>query len=414
MFAEWAEQKLDADERAGIIERYLKEVDFGEVQRIGRGNSVFVGPERPTNGQQPASSPHVLVLGRHDVDDLEAGDPDRVEASLLGPGTASRFGPTIAFAEGALAARTLVGDGSSFSLLSLGTGDSFEDINSVLTDFPVDAVYITNAVAWSPHHPTLTVGSRGGLVVQLTLDAGNPVDDYTTSGAFRNPLTKMVQMLGTMRGADGRITIPGFYDRAHPPEPAMRSSLYNDGHDPNEWAAHMHIARPEGGLSSLERATMWPGISVLSIDHDHGHGYASAAPASVTATVAVYLVPDQRPVEIERAVRDWFLAATPDDLRPTLVVRSSNRPWRCDPEAKPVASQALAALRIHGRRPILVPGGGAAGAGEVAFALDAPIAFAGIAPPSRSLGTRYESLSWSHFDAGVELAAQTCLQLRRI
>lgn len=407
LFTEWAHDELGADDRADLLENYLKECDFGEVQRVGNGHSLYAGAESAGPGRAT-----VLVIGRHDVGDLADTDTITPDASLVGPGVAGRVGPTVAFAEGALAARRLVGDGPvNLNFLSLGEGDEFAGVASVLPSRPVDAAYLTNAISWSPHHPTLTIGSRGRLLVQLTLDAGHSVDDFSTSGAFRNPLTKMTQLLGSLRDTNGRIALPGFYDRAHPPDTRVRAAMYDDGHDPDEWAGHLLIARPEGGLSALERATMWPGVSVLGMEqHDNA---PESAPGSVTATVAFYLVPDQRPVEIERSVREWFLAACPDDLRPAITVLAAHRPWRCEPETRAVVAQRMAALRLFGNRPIDVPAGGGAGAGEIAFALGAPVAFAGIAPPSRSLGTRRESLSWSHFDAGVELAAETCLQLRR-
>jgi len=422
LFADWANAESSADGRIDVLESYLKECDFGEVQRVGSGRSVHTGPV----GHDP-KRPSVLVVGRHDIDDLGPPTDRASDAALVGPGIAGRLGPTVAFAEGALAARSLVGDGPvNLEFLSLGEGDTYNDVASIVSpdaqdraehDTPIrptqqfDAVYLTNAVSWSPHHPTLTVGSRGSVVVELALDAGHPIDDFATSGAFRNPLTKMTQLLGSLRGADGRIVLPDFYERAHPPDTRLRAAMYDNGHDPDEWASHLMVARPEGGLSALERASMWPGVSVLSVAHDSAG--RRSAPSRVVATIACYLVPDQRPVEIERSIRDWFQAVCPDELRPTVTVVDAHRPWRCDLESRPAIAQRLAALRLFGHEPIAVPAGGGPGAGEIAFALDAPVSFAGISPPTRSLGTRRESLSWTHLEAGAELAAETCLQLRR-
>lgn len=420
LFSDWAHAGGNLDDRTDLLEGYLKECGFGEVQRVGSGNSIHTGP-----ALHDPNRPSVLVVGRHDIDDLAPSSEPAAEAALVGPGVASRLGPTVAFAEGALAARTLVGDGPvNLSFLSLGEGDTYNDVAGIVSadrgpgeGAPIrptqrlDAVFLTNAVCWAPHQPTLTVGSRGRLTVRLELDAGHAIDDFTTSGAFRNPLTKMTQLLGMLRAANGRIALPDFYERAHPPDTRLRAAMYDHGHDPDEWASHLLVARPEGGLSGLERASMWPGVSVLAIEHDNEA--PAAAPAAVTATVAFYLVPDQRPVEIERSVRDWFLAVCPDELRPTITVVDSHRPWRSDAEAAPTVAQRMAALRLFGHEPIVVPAGGGPGAGEIAYALDAPVAFAGISPPSRSLGTRRESLAWSHLEAGAELAAETCLQLRR-
>lgn len=413
LFDRWADPDLSAAERADIIQDHFDDLGLGKIERVGAGNSVYTEPEHPEAGRA-----NVLVIGRHDVEDLAPGDPASGTAGaaaqglVTGPGVAGRLGPTIAFAEGAAAARELVGSGPlNLRFVSLGEGDRLTDVADIAPTAPVDCVIITNAVTFSPTHPTLSVGSRGQLTVQLRLDAGAAVDDFTTAGAFRNPLSKMMQVLGSLRSPTGRIALPGFYDRAFPPDTRVRSSMYDADHDPDAWADELSIARPEGGVSGLERVSMWPGVSALSMEHDTGG--MGRAPRSVTATVAFYLVPDQRPIEIEQSIRQWFLDATPDELRPTVTILASHRPWRSDPDARPTVAQRLAALRVFGREPISVPAGGPPGAGEVAFALDAPLLFAGIAAPSRSFGTYHETMTRSTFDAGVELAAETCLQLRR-
>lgn len=355
----------------------------------------------------------VLVVGRHDVADLGTATAGTASAgSSIGPGLASRLGPTVAFSEGFQAARTLtVEDPVNIEFLSLGPGDTFADVATAVFTGNVDGVYLTNATHWSPDHPTLTVGARGQLVAELTLAAGSPIDDFTVSGATRNPLTKMTQLLGELRDARGRIVLPGFYERAQAPDSGVRAALTADNHDANAWADTLNIARPSGGLSSLERASLWPGVSVLSIVTDVNDG--RTAPGAVTATIGIYLVPDQRHVEVERSLRNWFQTSAPADLHPSMKLTSSSRPFRAAPDSLPVQAQARAAFRLFGRHPVLVAAGGAPGSGETAFAIGAPVGFAGIARPSSSIGTVAEALSWAEFDGGVALAAETSLQLRR-
>jgi len=409
LFRDWSDLAASAADRAEMIERYFKESDCGEIRRIGSGNTIHV--RSSARSQQRVK---VLVVGRHDVNDLGSATRGTSSAgSSIGPGLASRLGPTVAFSEGFQAARELtVEDPVNIEFLSLGPGDTYADIATAVFTGNVDAVYLTNAVVWSPGHPTLTTGSRGQLVAELTLSAGAPINDFAVSGATRNPLTKMTQLLGELRDPRGRIALPGFYERARAPDAAIRQALSADGHDPNAWAQALNIATPGGGLSSLERASLWPGVSVLSITSDVNDG--ATAPGTVTATVAIYLVPDQRHVEIERSLRSWFQANAPADLHPSMKLTASSRPFRAAADSLAVQAQARATFRLYGRQPVLVPAGGPAGAGETAFALGCPIGFAGIARPSSTTGTVAEALPWAEFDSGVALAAETSLQLRRV
>lgn len=405
-FADWAEPTLDGDSRADLVERYCKHLRIGEVRRPS-ARTVYVAADN-----LGSSSPHVLVLGRHDVDDLRAPQPQPAVPGLSGPGVASRVGPTIGFAEGFLAAQTVTNEPPiTMSILSLGEGDTFSSIAPALFLGHIDAVIITSAANWNATHPTITTGCRGELVAELSLSGGVGADDFLTSGALRNPLTTMMQILGELRDERGRIDLPGFYDRAQAPDPALRSAWLANDHDPNAWARGLGAAAPTGRLSSLERASLWPGVSVLSVEAVDADGFAT--PSSVKAALALYLVPDQRHAEAEAALRKWFLDRSPSDLSPHINVRNASRPYRAAPDSAVVAAQARAAYRLYGRKPVLVPAGGPSGSGEVAFATGAPVAFAGMAPPSLGYGTSAEAVPWEQFDAAVEMAAETLLQLRR-
>jgi len=421
LFGEW-EAEMNPEDRADLVEAYFKEAALGESQRVGNGASVYVSPTEAASSRQV----NILVIGRHDVQDLVSPTVvSAADATMQGPGTASRLGPTVAFGEGVQAARALTGDDRvAVSFLSLGEGDSVSNLSAILPTAGVpsitipsisktgpDAVFLTNSTSWSPQHPTITTGCRGELTVQLSLQAGQNFDDFLGSGALRNPLTKMAQILGKLRDDRGRIAIDDFYNRAQAPGDDARAALSAGGHDPDQWAERADIARFSGRLSTLERATLWPGFSVLDIGTDSPS--TTRSPASAVATVAFYLVPDQRHSEVEAAVRRWFLDSAPAELRPSIHVLSSTRPFRESVDSLAIAAQTRAAYRVHGQQPIHVPAGGPAGSGEVSYMVGAPVAFAGISPPSATFGTTHEALPWSQFSVATELAAETILQLRR-
>jgi len=407
-FAGWGKDDLDAHGRLRIVQDYFTSADIGTPKQVGAGTSVLVKARRTE-----ISRPNVLVLGRHGLDDLgthQAGDVGDV-ALHRGPGIASRLGPTLAFCEGAQAAAAAVGEEAvNLSYLSLGDNDTFADVASHIFTGNIDGVFLTDAVSWAPRQPAITTGSRGRVVVELTLTAGIDVADFAVSGALRNPLTKMTQLLAMLRNDRGRIALDGFYDRALRPDDATRGALTTHGHDGNAWAATLPVTPLRGKLSSLERAALWPGVSVLAIESSAVDG--RSAPGMVRATVAFYLVPDQRHAEVERSLRAWVSTNAPPDLQPSVHVISSSRPYRSEADSVPVAAQARAAYRLFGREAARVPAGGPAGAGELAYAIGAPVAFAGISPPTVGFGSLREQLDWNHFAAGTAMAAETLLQLR--
>ena len=435
VFADWATKDLSAPERADVVEKYFQQAKIGMTQRVGNGNSIRVSRPSPDSRR-----PNILIVGRHGTRDLAPGpNPVRNDLGFCGPGLASRLGPTIAFVEGLGAARTVADkEAVNATYLSLGDDDTFSSVVPTIAATGIDAVFLTNAVAWSPDHPTITTGSRGQIVAELRLRSGGSIDDFVTSGAVRNPLTKMMQLLGELRDQRGRIVLPGFYERAKAPNDRVRALLKANNHDPSAWSNGLRLAAPSGRLSSLERAALWPGISVLDIKRDNDSTLSNVAapgsseqdpaldqqqrstptpitatPANVTATVAIYLVPDQRHAEVESALRKWFTNQVTTDLHPRVKMLSATRPYRTPAKSVALAAQTRAGHRLSGRNPILVPAGGPAGAGEAAFTMGVPVAFAGLVPPSTSYNTTSEVLGWAHFSAGVALAAETALELRR-
>ena len=405
-FEAWADPALTDDERTDIVENYFTVAKLGEIQRIGQ-NSVFC------SAGSSSTRATLLVVGRHDLTGLSVGTTPRIDdgQTLQGPGVGSRFGPTIAFAEGVQAARTAIGEEPmSVSFLSLGHGDTFASVTSALFLGHIDAIVMTNAVAWSADHSAITTGARGQLVAELALSAGQSHNDFVTSGAFRNPLSKLTQILGSLRDDRGRIVLPGFYSRAHRPDDERRR-VFNENADlASSWAENLGTARPAGGLTSLERAALWPGVSVLTCSGDQSDGYAM--PGAASATIAFYLIPEQRHAEVESALREWFLELAPPDLNPTIKLLSSSRPYRSPGDSVLLTSQRRAAKSLGARSTLLVPGGGPTGAGEIAYGLGAPVAFAGLISPENGFGTSAESLPRNRFESGIAMAAETVLQLR--
>lgn len=69
------------------------------------------------------------------------------------------------------------------------------------------------------HHdgrPAITTGLRGLLNVEL--EATGPATDLHSAlgGAAPNPVNTLARIIGELKGRDGRVTIPGFYDQVKP------------------------------------------------------------------------------------------------------------------------------------------------------------------------------------------------------
>ncbi|MEM7092892.1 MAG: hypothetical protein AAF567_07810 [Actinomycetota bacterium] len=386
-----------ADDRTPVLEEYFHSTRVGDTRRVGDA-SVLADRRRPDANRT------VLVLGSHDTHTLTQTDAAASDQSeLRGAGTGRLIGSTIACLEGFKASPAAAD--LSLMALSVGPGDEALDLIQRYGPSHPDVIVMTDAVSWSQDPPAITTGSRGRIEATITITAGSPVNDTAYAGASLNPLNRLVEVIADLRDQRGRISLPGFYDRAHRPDRSSLAGLVDA-----TWPERLGVGAPTGTISPIERATQWPVVNLLGIDSAGPNG---STPGSATARLAIYLVADQRPVEVERALRTWLTQAVPAPLTSALRVDSSARPYRSDVEGPAGIAQRRAVERVTGTDPVLVPGGGAIGAGEIHFTTGVPVLFAGIIGPNQRWGTTAETLDMRLLDQGTAVASELFVQLAR-
>lgn len=404
-FMEWT--RLDvAEDRTQVTQDYFHQLNIGDTERIGNASLT-------TNRRRAgAEAPSVLMIGSHDVGDLSPTDspattlPAMSADELRGPGTGRLLGASMAFLEGFKATVMTPGDEPvNLQAISIGPGDDAPSIIDAHVDSPVDVVVLTDSISWAPDMPTVTVGSRGRLEATITLTAPRAVSDAAYAGATLNPLNRLVDMISSLRNDKGRIVLDEFYARAQRPERDALTALAG-----TDWIDAIGGSLPSGSLAPIDRATQWPVLSVLDLSADAPNG---STPASATARIAIYLIPDQRPVDVERTLRSWVHDNTPDSLNVALRIGASARPYRLQADSAALAAHTRALAKVHGRQPVAVPAGGAIGAGEIHYATSAPVLFAGISGPHQRWGSTHEGLAPELLERGVAVAAELCLQLPR-
>jgi acetylornithine deacetylase/succinyl-diaminopimelate desuccinylase-like protein len=133
-----------------------------------------------------------------------------------------------------------------------------------------DAGIVSDTAFFSEEFPTLTTGLRGLLYTEIRVEG--PVRDLhsgTLGGVVQNPAWALATILAQLKGPDGRILIPGFYDEVLPPDPLLRRQWQTL---PAHESYYLSITGApalwgEVGFSPLERAAIRPTLDVLSLIH---------------------------------------------------------------------------------------------------------------------------------------------------
>src|SRR5207249_4967655 len=108
-------------------------------------------------------------------------------------------------------------------------------------------------------------------------------------------------IIAALKDGDGRITVPGFYDRVRPIPAAEREAFRRL---PFDEAAFLHetgssVAWGERGYTTYERISVRPTLDVNAIWGGYqGEGSKTVLPARAAAKVSMRLVPDQDPAEL--------------------------------------------------------------------------------------------------------------------
>ena len=128
-----------------------------------------------------------------------------------------------------------------------------------------------------------------------------------------------LMMIGKLLDENGRITVPGFYDRVQDLTPDERAELAGIPFDREEWLREAGVKTEWGeeGYTVIERTSARPTLDVNGIWGGYIQpGAKTVLPSHASAKISMRLVPNQKPDEIARLIKDYLIEIAP----PTVTV----------------------------------------------------------------------------------------------
>ena len=229
--------------------------------------------------------------------------------------------------------------------------------------FTCDTVISSDGGQYSDTQPELTVGLRGLAALQIDVRGPNAdVHSGMFGGAIANPIHALVEILDSMRGADGKILVEGFYDRVRPLTGEDRAHIAAVPHDDEAFKARVAVNDTYGepGYSTLERIWARPTLEVNGIwGGFQGIGTKTVLPSEAHAKITCRLVADQTPEEIADLLTKHILTHTPPGVKVNVQVGNN----KADPYLMPADHPGnLAArdvhLELYEEEPLYVRSGG--------------------------------------------------------
>lgn len=203
----------------------------------------------------------------------------------------------------------------------------------------------------------IALGCKGILYLELRA-RGAARDLHSANAAIVvNPAWRLVWALQTIKGPDGRVRIPGFYDAVRPPTPAQRAALADWDYPEEEVRALYGIDSFLDGLTGMalkERLLFGPTCNIDGFHSGYGGpGSKTVLPAEAVAKLDFRLVPDQWPEQVLEALRAHLDAEGFSDVE--IAWWEGEAPSAGDPDHPFVQAAVRAAERVYGHRPTLLP-----------------------------------------------------------
>lgn len=202
--------------------------------------------------------------------------------------------------------------------------------------------------------PIVRLGARGLLYVDISVKTVSRDAHSGSANLLPNAAWRLVWALNSMKGPDGKILIPGYYDDVRKPTAAEEALLAHVPDTSKEIAHEFGIDRLLDGVTQVERAYFTPTANIAGLGSGYqGEGSKTVLPAEARAKMDFRLVPNQDPEDILRKLKAHLVAQGFGDLQ--LEVLGAEPPGITDPNAPIVRMTAEVAEEVYGKPAVVYP-----------------------------------------------------------
>ncbi len=390
----------DVRASAEWLEARLRQAGFPHVEIWETAGHPAVYAHWPA---EQSGAPVVVVYGHHDVqpvDPLELWDSPPFEPAvrgdeLLGRGTADDKGQVLMHLHGLaahLAAGARIAPAVTIKLLIEGEEESgsphFADLLRAHTEeLRCDVVVVSDTSVFGRDTPSLCTGMRG--MTDCQIDLRGPAGDLHSGsfgGAVPNPLHVMAGLLAGLHDGDGRVTLPGFYDKVLALSERERELFGRLPFDEAAWLAgpaQSRVAAGEAGFTTLERLWARPTAEVNGMWGGYtGPGPKTIIPSEAHAKVSFRLVADQDPAAVQQAMQAYVREKVGPAIVATVTFDGPGvQPCLTPLDAPELQAATRAMQRAFGQEVLFTREGGSGPEADLAQILAAPVIFFGVGLP---------------------------------
>jgi len=366
------ENKADIEDAAEWVANQLKKLDLKNIQIMPTQGHPVVFAESLQAGKD---KPTALIYGHYDVqpaDPLDLWETPAFEAiqkgeNLYGRGASDMKGQILVSLK-AIEAITMH-DKLPLNIKFLIEGE--EEIGSPhLEEFItnnkslLDCDFVINPDSGiiSADLPTITYGLRGLAYVELRISGpGHDLHSGVFGGAVHNPAQILSELIAGMHDKNGKVTLPGFYDKVRDLSEDERKELGRLPLDEKFYISQTGAVAlwGEKGYTPYERVGVRPTLEINGILSGFtGAGSKTVLPNKAMAKISMRLVPDQDPFEVKKQFVEYLEQNSPPTATWELEQLAAAYPSISDRSSEPVKALENAMQQTWGRQPVYRREGG--------------------------------------------------------
>lgn len=364
--------KEDMVTAANWVADHLTDLGLDKVKVLVTGGHPVVYGEYLSKDQ---SAPTVLVYGHYDVQPVEpvelwttdAFEPVQRAENLYARGASDMKGQVIATIK---ALESVLNAGEipinikfliegEEEIGSPNLGKFIRENQELLScDFALNPD--TGMIA--PDLPTITYALRGLAYFEIRTEGpDHDLHSGIYGGVVHNPAQALCELIAGMHDENGKVTLPGFYDKVRTIDENERAELARlpMGEDFYLRQTGAPALWGEKQFSPVERVGARPTLEVNGIYSGFtGEGSKTVLPAWAMAKISTRLVPDQDPEEVFQQLLNFLETNTPDSIKFKVKILVGSPASISDQNSTGVKAMQLAMEQVWGKKPLFRREGG--------------------------------------------------------
>ena len=271
-----------------------------------------------------------------------------------------------------------------------------------------DFALVCDTELFAPNLPTLCVGLRGLVYTEIEAQgAAQDLHSGVYGGAAPNPLFALVEIISKLKDPNGKILIPGFYDKVKEPtndELKAWKALPFDEEEYRKKEVGSNVLTGEPGYSVLYRTWARPTLEVHGMPGGFvAKGAKTVIPARASAKVSMRLVPDQDPDEILKKYTDYVRSLCPKGIQLKIQVHSKGPASVVDTDNKFIRAANEALHEVFHKDTVYIRSGGSIPiVSDFQNELKIPTVMMGMGLPDDNLHAPNEKFHIPNFYRGIE------------